>query len=98
MARVAVIAARGGLAEPLIRTLRHSPHVECCERVEDDPALESFDTIVYSALPAHGGSIGPDLTSARDVCTRLASLPSKQIVVVSSAAVYGAGGRGSGGS
>jgi 1-acyl-sn-glycerol-3-phosphate acyltransferase/nucleoside-diphosphate-sugar epimerase len=90
MARVAVVAARDGVAEPLIRTLRRSPHVECCERVEDDPAFESFDTIVYSALPAHGGSIGPDLESARGVCARLASLPLKQIVVVSSAAVYGA--------
>src|SRR5438552_1631833 len=85
MARVAVIAARDGLAEPLIRTLRHSPDVEHCERAS---AFESFDTIVYS--PAHDGSIGPDLVGARDVCARLASLPLKQIVVISSAAVYGA--------
>jgi 1-acyl-sn-glycerol-3-phosphate acyltransferase/nucleoside-diphosphate-sugar epimerase len=88
MARVAVIAARDGLAEPLIRTLRQSPHVTCCERVEED--FESFDTIVYSALPARGGSIRPDLDRARHVCARLASLPLKQVVVVSSAAVYGA--------
>ena len=90
MARVAVIADRDGLAEPLIHTLRQSPHVERCERITDDRAFESFDTIVYSALPAHGGSMGPDLESARGVCARFASLPLTQIVVVSSAAVYGA--------
>ena len=96
MARVVVIAARDGLAGPLVRALRDARHVEACERASQDPAhidpsaCEGFDTVVYSALPAEDASIGPDVDAARAVSASLASLPLKQVVVVSSAAVYGA--------
>jgi 1-acyl-sn-glycerol-3-phosphate acyltransferase/nucleoside-diphosphate-sugar epimerase len=93
-ARVAVLAGRDGLAQPILDALRPSAGVELCERAPHDPeqiesaAFSRYDTIVYSALPAAGPSTGPDVSAARAVCQRLASLPVRHLVVISSAAVY----------
>ena len=93
-ARVAVVAYRDGIAEPILDALRRSAGVELCERVPNDPqgidavAFSRYNTIVYSALPAAGPSTGPDLGTARAVCQRLASLPLRHVVTISSAAVY----------
>lgn len=93
-ARVAVLASRDGIAEPILDALGRSAGVEVCERAPHDPqAIESaafrqYDTIVYSALAAAGPSTGPDVAAARAVCQRLASLPVRHVVVISSAAVY----------
>ena len=95
-ARVAVIVSRDCLAEPILAALQRSPDVEVCERSSHDPeridaaALSRYDTVVYSALPAVGPATGPDTGAARAVFERLASLPLKQAVVLSSAAVYSA--------
>lgn len=93
-ARVAVVARRDRLAEPFIEVLRRSAAVDVCDRAPHDPrdidgtSFAGYDTIVYSALSADGASIGPEAGEARAVFERLASLPLKQIVIVSSAAVY----------
>ena len=93
-ARVAVVSSRDCLAEPLLDALRRSPDVELCERAPHEPdAIEAavfgrYDTVVYSALPAAGPATGPDVVAARAVCERLASVPLKHAVVISSAAVY----------
>jgi 1-acyl-sn-glycerol-3-phosphate acyltransferase/nucleoside-diphosphate-sugar epimerase len=95
MARVAVVAARDALAESFLRELRAAPNVEQCERVTHEAgrlepaAFERFDTLVYSALPAHGVATAPDVDAARAMSERLVSAPLKHAVVVSSAAVYG---------
>ncbi len=61
MARVAVIAARDRVAEPLVRALREAPHVECCERVLLSPPemgsldaaqLGGFDTAPLAGVDA----------------------------------------------
>jgi 1-acyl-sn-glycerol-3-phosphate acyltransferase len=95
MARVAVIAARDGVGDPIVQALRAASGVAVCERVAHDPAhfdtlaVTAYDVIVYvaagGAAPAGGG---PDVAAARGVFERLASLPLKQVVIVSSAAVY----------
>ena len=93
-ARVAVVASRDRLAESLVDALSRSPHVEFCERAPHDPqrieaaAFSRYDTLVYSALPSGSATTGPDVAAAREVCARLASLPLKHAVVISSAAVY----------
>jgi len=92
--RVAVVASRDRLAESLVDALSRSPHVEFCERAPHDPqrieaaAFSRYDTLVYSALPSGSATTGPDVAAAREVCARLASLPLKHAVVISSAAVY----------
>ena len=93
-ARVAVVACRDRIAEPLLAALSRSPHVEVCERVSHNPeridaaAFSRYDTVVCSPLHSGSASTGPDLTLAREVCARLASLPLTQAVVIGSAAVY----------
>ncbi len=93
-ARVAVVSGRDRLADALVEALRRSPHVELCERAPHTPeridaaAFSRYDTFVYSALPAGSATTGPDLAAAREVCARLASLPLKHVVLISSAAVY----------
>lgn len=93
-ARVAVVAGRDRLAEALVAALRRSPAVAACERVPAEPsavqadALAGYDTIVYSALPATGGTIGPDVAAAREFLSRLVAAPVRHAVVLSSAAVY----------
>jgi 1-acyl-sn-glycerol-3-phosphate acyltransferase/nucleoside-diphosphate-sugar epimerase len=93
-ARVAIVAGRDRIAKSLVDALTRSPHVELCERAPHDPerieaaAFSRFDTLVYSALPTDSASTGPDLARARELCARLASLPLRHAVVISSAAVY----------
>src|SRR5262249_13775499 len=92
--RVVVLAGRDRLADSLVQALRSSPGVEGCERGPrqatgvEAAALSGFDTLVYSALPADAATIGPDINDARAVSERLASLPLKHVVVLSSAAIY----------
>jgi 1-acyl-sn-glycerol-3-phosphate acyltransferase/nucleoside-diphosphate-sugar epimerase len=93
---VAVLASRDGLAQSLLDALRRSAGVEVCECVPHDPgaidsaAFSRYDTLVYCPLAAAGPSTAPDVSAARAVCQRLASLPVRHVVVVSSAAVYSA--------
>lgn len=93
-ARVAIVACRDRIAESLVAALRQSPHVELCERATHDPhrieasAFSRYDTVVCSPLPSDSATTGPDLAVARDVCSRLASLPVRHAIVISSAAVY----------
>jgi 1-acyl-sn-glycerol-3-phosphate acyltransferase len=94
MARVAVIAARDGVGDPIAGALRATPGVAACERVPHDPAqidtlaLSTFDVVVYAAAAGAGPAGSPDVETARAIFDRLASLPLKQVVIVSSAAVY----------
>jgi 1-acyl-sn-glycerol-3-phosphate acyltransferase/nucleoside-diphosphate-sugar epimerase len=87
MARVAVVAARDTVAAALLRALG-----DTAERVPHDAAridavaIAPFDTLVYA--PALRDPPGADVAVARSICERLASVPLKQIVLVSSAAVY----------
>jgi 1-acyl-sn-glycerol-3-phosphate acyltransferase len=93
MASVAVIAARDAVGEPLVAAIRGSG-VSVCERSPhevggiDPIALGSFDTLVYAPASDGAAGGGPDVATARAIFERLASLPLKQVVVVSSAAVY----------
>jgi 1-acyl-sn-glycerol-3-phosphate acyltransferase len=94
MARVAVIAVRDAVAEPLVRALGESAEVEACERIAHDAAginalvPGSFDTVVYAGASGHAPGVGPDIAAARGIFERLASCPLRQVVIVSSAAVY----------
>jgi 1-acyl-sn-glycerol-3-phosphate acyltransferase len=94
MVRVAVVAGRDRLTEPLVRALSQSPCVGLCERLPADPArldaatLSRYDTLVYSPLAALGASTGPDVAAAQAVCERLAAVPIRHAVIISSAAVY----------
>src|SRR4051812_40285890 len=87
MARVAVLAARDTVAQGLLHALGGS-----AERVAHDSAqidavaIAPFDTLVYA--PSLDDPPGADVAVARAICERLASVPLKQIVLVSSAAVY----------
>jgi 1-acyl-sn-glycerol-3-phosphate acyltransferase/nucleoside-diphosphate-sugar epimerase len=93
-ARVAIVAGRDRIGESLVDALSRSPQVELCERATHDPqrieaaAFSRYDTLVYSALPSGSATTGPDVAAGREVCSRLASLPLKHAVVISSAAVY----------
>ena len=93
-ARIAIVACRDRIADSLVDALRRSPNVELCERAPHDPqrieaaAFSRYDTVVCSPLKPGSASTGPDVTVAREVCARLASLPLKQAVVLGSAAVY----------
>lgn len=93
-ARVAVVASRDRLAESLIDALRRSTAVDVCERAPHDPdaidaaVFSRYDTVVYSPIARDGWSTGPDVDHARAVCERLASMPVRHAVVISSAAVY----------
>jgi 1-acyl-sn-glycerol-3-phosphate acyltransferase/nucleoside-diphosphate-sugar epimerase len=92
--RVVVLAWRDHLAESLVKCLRSSPQVEACERISSDAehmeaaALSGFDTLVFSPVPPGGVTIAPDLVATRAVCERLASVPLKHLVAISSAAIY----------
>lgn len=94
MARVAVVTPRASVADALVRALRAAPHTELCEPIAGDPghlqstAFDRFDTLVYAPGPANGRTIGPDVEAVRAFSERIASVPFKQTVVVSSAAVY----------
>jgi 1-acyl-sn-glycerol-3-phosphate acyltransferase/nucleoside-diphosphate-sugar epimerase len=93
-ARIAVVACRDRIAASLVSTLSASPNVELCERAPHEPerieaaAFSQYDTVVCSPLHARSASTGPDVAIAREVCARLASLPLKQAILLSSAAVY----------
>jgi 1-acyl-sn-glycerol-3-phosphate acyltransferase/nucleoside-diphosphate-sugar epimerase len=101
-ARVAVLVSRDGLAGPILDALQRSAGVQLSERAPHDPdgidsaVFSRYDTIVYSALAAAGPSTGPDVPAARAVCQRLASVPVRRVVVISSAAVYSPGHQNAG--
>lgn len=100
MARVAVIASRAGLAEPLLDALRESPSVEVVERVPIPGAAGEpsgagrlaggrFDAIVYSPLPAQRDRACLPLREAAGVLGAIAQAGAPHVTIISSAAVYG---------
>jgi len=105
MARVVVIDERDGVAESLVRCLRESKMVETCQRApqpEDGFGGElsggyagmfedqAVDTVVYSPPLRASKQTMPDLADAETVFQQCASREIKRVIVLSSAAVYGA--------
>ena len=105
MARVMVIDDRDVVAETLVNRLHDSPAIETCQRApqpEDGFGGElsggyagvfrdnAIDTIVYNPPLSAGKQTTPDLADAETVFQQCASAQIKRIVVLSSAAVYGA--------
>ena len=95
MARVAVITPCDRAADSVIAALR-AASIGSCVRGPHEPgqieatAFEQIDTIVYVPLPAPGCRSDPDLEAVAAVTSRLAAMPVRHAVVVSSAAVYAA--------
>ena len=88
-ARVAVVACRDRLAEPFVAALRRSPDVESVRARAARPASDRRGGVqplrhassvrrCMRKSPSHRS----DLTLAREVCARLASLPLKQAIVL----------------
>jgi nucleoside-diphosphate-sugar epimerase/1-acyl-sn-glycerol-3-phosphate acyltransferase len=105
MARVLVIEARELLGEILVEQLRQCPAVEACQCAPlpegkrfgdflsngraDFLTEHGFDTVAYSPPPAGRRQGIPDLGDAERVFQCCAVAGVKQVVVLSSAAVYG---------
>ena len=104
MARVMVIDERESVAETLVDRLRESLIVETCQRApqpEDGFGGElsggyagllqdqSVDTVVYCP-PLDTDKETPDLANAETIFQECASADIKRMIVLSSAAVYGA--------
>jgi 1-acyl-sn-glycerol-3-phosphate acyltransferase len=100
-----VIDERDSVAEALVNRLRESPVVALCQRVpqpEDGFGGEltggyagvfkdqAVDTIVYNPPLSGGKQTTPDLADAETVFQQCADAQIKRVVVLSSAAVYGA--------
>src|SRR5712692_9658832 len=105
MARVMVIDDRDVVAETLATRLRDSPMIETCQRapqLEDGFGGElsggyaavfkdhAVDTIVYNPPLSAARQTIPDLADAENVFQQWAGAQIKRVVVLSSAAVYGA--------
>jgi 1-acyl-sn-glycerol-3-phosphate acyltransferase/nucleoside-diphosphate-sugar epimerase len=105
MARVLVMESRERLGKVLVERLRQCPAVEVCQCAPppegkhlggvlpngqaDFLTGQGFDTVVYSPPPAGRRQGTPDLADAERVFQRCAAAGVKQVVVLSSAAVYG---------
>jgi 1-acyl-sn-glycerol-3-phosphate acyltransferase/nucleoside-diphosphate-sugar epimerase len=97
LASVAVVAS-GPIAEHLVSGLRGTPGIEVCEAappgrlptVEDPGWLRKFDTVVYVPPSIGRNNTAPDLSAAAILFDALSRAKPAQLVVVSSAAVYGA--------
>lgn len=111
MAKVIIIDERDGVAEMLVSRLLESPSVERClrapQRADDfksgqsggyTPLLRTqrLDTVVYSPPLCRGKRMIPDLIDAEGVFQGCADADVKKIIVLSSAAIYGASPRNPG--
>lgn len=105
MARVIVVDGRETVARALVERLRESRAVESCERAPQGasdsggmpdggrPSLlprEGFDTVVYSPPPSSRRQAAPDLSEAKAVFEECARAGANHLVLLSSAAIYGA--------
>ena len=111
MARVVIIGERDSVARALIDCLCESPFVEKCERspqAETGPGegwncdwtallqKRAIDTVIYSPLSRSGACETDHIARAEAVFQGCAHAGVKSVVVLSSAAVYGASPRNSG--
>ena len=97
MASVAVIEGNSNISNDLVEKLDRSPAVAACHRVsiQDGGFTQALpdaaiDTAVFSPSIAGKNSMLPDLEEAKDVLLACARANLQKVVVVSSAAVYGA--------
>jgi 1-acyl-sn-glycerol-3-phosphate acyltransferase/nucleoside-diphosphate-sugar epimerase len=105
VARIILIGEREGVAEALAGRLRESPAVETCQCVphlgnrlgrnlnSDYATLfreQAIDTLIYSPLLLAGKYGMADLVDAEAIFQQAARAGIKKVVVLSSAAVYGA--------
>jgi len=105
MTRVMVIDDREIVADALIEQLIESPMIQNCQRApqpEDGFGGElsggyagvfkdqAIDTVVYGPPPRAGKQLIPDLEDAEIVFQQCAAAEIKRVIVLSSAAVYGA--------
>ena len=105
MARIVVIDDRDSIAERLVTQLRRSSAVEMCQRAPqredgfggelsdgyaglfDDQAI---DTVIYAPPLRASNQMVPDLADAEVVFQQCAQAGIKKMILLSSAAVYGA--------
>jgi 1-acyl-sn-glycerol-3-phosphate acyltransferase/nucleoside-diphosphate-sugar epimerase len=99
VAAVAVVAASAHLAGTIAGACRDAPGVAACEAWPpgEGPSgaasadwLRHFDTIVYAPPLSPPGGMAPDLPAARALFDALRGARPAHLVVVSSAAIYGA--------
>ena len=98
MASVAIIASPPRLADHLVGALHGAASIDACEAappgrlpaVEDADWLCRFDTVVYVPPLEGPHSMAPDLGAAATMFDALSRAQPAQLVVVSSAAIYGA--------
>src|SRR5713226_1123881 len=111
MARVVVIAAADRIAQLVVSRMRRSPAVEYCQMApgpedgfggglgrgyagffED----QGIDSVVYFPPLGRGKRMTPDLADAVEVFEQCARAGVERVIVVSSAAVYGASAHNTG--
>jgi 1-acyl-sn-glycerol-3-phosphate acyltransferase/nucleoside-diphosphate-sugar epimerase len=98
VAAVAVVAASRRLAEAIVRACREAPGAGPCDASPaarppgsaDSDWLSRFDTVVYAPPLAPDGGMAPDLDAAAAMFDALSRTRPSQVVVISSAAIYGA--------
>jgi 1-acyl-sn-glycerol-3-phosphate acyltransferase/nucleoside-diphosphate-sugar epimerase len=98
VAAVAVVAASAPLAGAIARACRETPGVSVCETWPGEgPSgaasadwLRRFDTVVYAPPLAPPGGMAPDVAAARALFDALRGARPAHLVLVSSAAIYGA--------
>lgn len=97
MTRVAVMAASGRIADVLAHSLSQSPVVEACYPVPDFTCnatslltAQAINTVVYVPQCHSQPSMIPDLAETAAVYAACAGAEMTRVVVVSSAAIYGA--------
>jgi 1-acyl-sn-glycerol-3-phosphate acyltransferase/nucleoside-diphosphate-sugar epimerase len=97
MARVMVIAGSSSIAHCLVNRLSKSPVVEVCQfapRHNGNYALlfaeHAINTVIYSPQLQSQHTMLPNLAEAAAVCAACARAGMAKVVVLSSAAIYGA--------
>jgi 1-acyl-sn-glycerol-3-phosphate acyltransferase/nucleoside-diphosphate-sugar epimerase len=97
MARVMVIAGSSSLSHCLVNMLSKSPAVEACQFAPPRNgsyallfAEQAINTVVYAPQLQSQHRIIPDLTEAAAVFAECARMGMTKVVVLSSAAIYGA--------
>ncbi len=98
MTSVAILTASEALAGRLTRTLRESATVARCEAARCDrpvglPDMEwlaGFDTVVYAPAGHNRWATAPDLAAAAAAFEALSRVRPGHVVLISSAAIYGA--------